>query len=105
MRAVSRLVAIAVALSAMSSLCSGYYYWIYFADRNAPRPVPGRFDLEGRTAYAIQNKAVSYFISDQQPFPMMPGDSFQALVSEIRLAASVWDNVATSDLRLKFGGI
>ena len=48
---------------------------------------------------------VSYFISDQGPGPVMAGDSYQAIVSQIRLAAAAWNGVASSDLRLAFGGI
>ena len=34
----------------------------------------------------------------------MDGDNYDALVSQIRLAAETWNGVATSDIRLRFGG-
>ena len=96
-----RILALALGLMSLSSVSSAYYYWTYFAGRAAPfLAVPVKFDVN-----ALAGKTVSYFISDQAPGPLVPGDSFHAIASQIRLAASVWDNVATSDLRLKFGGI
>jgi hypothetical protein len=93
--------ALAATLAAASSIASGYYNWVYFAGGSAPfTPVPARFDLN-----ALPNSTVSYFISDQTPSPLMPGDSFQAIVSQIRAAADVWNQVPTSVLRVAFGGI
>ncbi len=34
----------------------------------------------------------------------MSGDNYDAIVSQIRLAAETWNGVATSDVRLRFGG-
>jgi uncharacterized protein (TIGR03437 family) len=98
----ARLAALAASLLALSPAASAYYYWVYFAGDNAPfSPVPVKFDLTSLP----DSQTVTYFISDQGPSPMMPGDSFQALVSEIRLAAQVWNRVSSSSLRLAFGGI
>ncbi len=96
------LVAIAACLAALSPVASAYYYFVYFAGRTAPfTPVPAKFDL----SVTPDSHTISYFISDQGPSAMQPGDSFQSLVSEIRLAASVWNGVASSSLRLGFGGL
>jgi len=96
-----RTLLLAASLAAMSSLASGYYYWAYFPARNGPFvPVPARFDLT-----ALPNNTVSFFISDQNPAPLMPGDSLTAIDSEIQQAASVWNNVGSSAIRLRFGGI
>src|SRR5438552_19131977 len=101
MRVVNRILALVVGIAAMSSISYGYYYWTYFAGRTGPFvAIPKKFDLN-----LLTNKTVSYFISEQQPGPLVTGDSFAAIASQIRLAASVWDGVATSDLRVKFGGI
>ncbi len=92
----------AIGLIALPPAASGYYNWIYYANRTGPfNPIPVRFDL----STLPDSQTVSYFISDQGPSPMMPGDSFQALISQIRLAAQVWNAVPTSSLRLAFGGI
>lgn len=91
----------ASAAAALSSVASGYYYWTFFPNHsNSFVPVQAKYDLS-----VLPSKTVSYFISDQGPSAFMPGDSLPALVSQIRAAAAVWDGVASSDLRLKFGGI
>jgi hypothetical protein len=101
MRYGRRIVELIAVMAAASSIASGYYHWTFFAGRNAPfNPIPARFDLN-----ALPNSTVSYFISDQAPSPLMPGDSFQAVVSQIRAAADVWNQVPTSALRVAFGGI
>src|SRR6516225_3062551 len=101
MRPGLRFLALAACLAAASSIASGYSNWIFFSGRSAPfTPVPARFDLN-----ALPNNTVSYFVSDQTPAPLMPGDSFQAIVSQIRSAADVWNQVPTSVLRIAFGGI
>jgi hypothetical protein len=101
MRGANRGLILAAALAALSPICFGYYHFTYFASRSGPfLAVPAKFDLS-----ALPDKTVSYFISDQAPGPLMPGDSFPAIVSQIRLAAEVWNGVASSDLRVRFGGI
>ena len=87
-------------LLSLSSVSSAYYYWIYFPGRTGPfQPYPAKFDLS-----ALPDKTVSYFISDQPPGKLVDGDNYDALVSQIRLAAETWNGVATSDIRLRFGG-
>jgi uncharacterized protein (TIGR03437 family) len=96
-----RILSLAISLAAMSSLASGYYHWIYFANRTGPfNPVPLRFDLN-----ALPGGTVNYIISDQSPGPLVPGDSLTAIVSEIEAAANVWNGVTSSALRVQFGGI
>ena len=96
-----RALMLAASLAAMSSLASGYYYWAYFPSRSGPFvAAPARFDLA-----ALPNNTVSYFISDQGPAALMPADSLTAIYGEIQQAASVWNNVANSAIRLQFGGI
>lgn len=102
MGSIRRIVITLVALATLSPMASAYYYWVYFANRNVPfNPAPAKFDLNALPDY----HTVSYFISEQGPASLITGDTYQALVSQIRLAAEVWNGVATSDLRVKFGGI
>ena len=92
---------LAAVMAALSSMASGYYYWTFFPNHYGPfTPVQAKYDLN-----ALSAKTVYYFISDQGPSGFVPGDSYPALVSQIRAAAAVWDGVASSDLRVKFGGI
>ncbi len=100
MRTAGRAFLLAVALIVMSPLLSAYYYYVFFASGAGPyAPLAAHFDLN-----SIKDNTVQYFISDQPPTPLMPGDNLTAIYSEIRQAAEVWNGVATSSLRLHFGG-
>jgi Matrixin len=100
LRAVTRVAVLAALIISLSSLASAHYSWIFFPGRTGPfQPYPARFDLN-----ALPDKTVSYFISDQPPGKLVDGDNYDALVSQIRLAAETWNGVATSDIRLRFGG-
>src|SRR5262245_12008922 len=95
-----RFAALALCLLGVSSISSAYYHWIYFVSRTGPfQGLAEKFDLAG-----LPNKTVAYFLPDQEPGPLMPNDSYDSIVSQIRFAADAWDGVATSDLRVKFGG-
>ena len=84
----------------LASTSSAYYFYIHYNTRTGPfNPILQKFDLN-----ALPNKTVSFFVSDQAPV-MAPGDTYQAVVSEIRAAAEVWNKVSTSDLRLAYGGL
>ena len=90
---------LAACIAAASSGAFGYYNWVYFANPTGPF-VPARFNLE-----TLHNNTVEYFISDQPPGPLMPGDTPPAVVSQIRAAAEVWNQVPTSTIRVAFGGL
>ena len=89
----------AVALTALSSLASGYYHFVYFASRSAPfNPINLQFDLS-------RGNNIQFFISDQGPNVFVPGDSFTAVISELQLAAQAWNAVPSSQLKLVYGGL
>ncbi len=91
----------AVAILLVTSAASGYYHYVHFLNRTGPFvPVPEKYDLT-----ALRNKTVYYFISDQAPSQLAPGDSTPGLLSQIRLAAKTWNDVSSSDLRVAFGGV
>jgi Matrixin len=91
---------LAASLAAVSSVASGYAHWVFFSGRSGPfNPVPAVFNLAKLT-----NNTVSYFISDAGPSPLMPGDSEANIVSQIKAAANVWNQVPTSTIRVAFGG-
>jgi Matrixin len=101
MKKAQRSLVLALSLIAASSVASGYYNWIFFAHGSGPFiPIPAKLNLS-----AVQNNTVSYFISNQAPSVMMPGDDFQSLISQIQAAANVWNQVPTSTIRLAFGGM
>jgi len=100
LQAIARAAVMAALLISLCSVSSAYYYWTYFPGRTGPfHGYPAKFDLS-----ALPDKTVSYFISDQPPGKLVDGDNYDALVSQIRLAAETWNGVKTSDLRLHFGG-
>ncbi len=88
------------ALLTLASLASAHYTFVTYQTRGGVFvPLSRKFDLA-----ALPGRTVQYFISDASP-QLLPGDSLAALHSQIRLAAKVWNDVDTSDLRLSFGGI
>lgn len=92
-----RLFAAGLLLSAMAL---AHYPFVRYNTRVTPfQPIPVKFDLN-----ALPNKTVHYFISEQTPNVLNPGDSVASIHSQIRLAAEVWNNVETSELRLAYGG-
>lgn len=85
---------------AAASSAFGYAHWVFFGGRSAPYiPIPAAFNLAN-----LNNNTVPYFVSDQAPGPLMPGDSVANLVSQIQAAANVWNSVSSSTVRLAFGG-
>jgi hypothetical protein len=96
-----RFLMAATAAIACSPVAFAYYSWVFFPSNVGPfTPLPGRFNLG-----ALKDNTVQYFISSQGPGPLMAGDSVTAIYSQIERAAQVWDNVPSSALRLRFGGI
>jgi hypothetical protein len=101
MRGFVKLAVVAVAMAILSPIASAYYYWIYFAGRSGPfTPIPAKFDLN-----SLPNQSIPYLISSSGPAVMVPGDTFTALISQIRAAADVWNGVSTSAAKLSFGGL
>jgi uncharacterized protein (TIGR03437 family) len=95
---ISVLVAAAVTLSATAS---GYYHFVHYLSLIGPyQQVPEKFDLNSLPARTVQ-----YLISEQGPTQFASGDSHNAVISQIRLAANTWNSVATSQLRVAFGGL
>ncbi len=95
-----RTLMLAASLAAVSSVASGYAHWVFYGSRSAPfNGVPAIFNLGSLT-----NNTVSYFISEQTPGPLMPGDSALNVVSQIQAAAAVWNTVPSSTIRVAFGG-
>src|SRR6185503_19393499 len=100
LQAMTRIGILAVLLLSLSSVSSAYYCWIHFPGRTGPfQAYPAKFDLS-----ILPDKTVSYFISDQPPGKLVDGDNYDALVSQIRLAAETWNGIASSDIRVRFGG-
>lgn len=96
-----RVLSMAALLTALSSVASGYYHFVYFPSHTGPfNPINLQFDLT-----QLSNNTVYYFISDQGPNVFVPGDSFTAVISELQLAAQSWNNIPSSQIKLAYGGL
>ncbi len=85
----------------VSSSASAYYHFVRFPSKSGPfTPVYEKFDLN-----ALPGRTLRYYVSENGPDKISSTDSFSAIVSQIKLAAKVWNDVDTSDLRLVFGGL
>ena len=94
-----RILVAAAAGMLLTGAASGYYHFVHYPGRTAPYPVvPEKFDLT-----SLPSKTVRFYVAEQGPG--RTNDSFPAIVSQVRLAAKVWNDVATSDIRLSFGGL
>lgn len=93
-----------VALACAALLCSpapAYYFYVHYQAAEPPfQPVVEKFDLA-----SLPGRILQYRISDARPEQLAPGDSFNSLISQIRLAAAAWNQIPTSALRLRFGGL
>ncbi|HLY19248.1 MAG TPA: IPT/TIG domain-containing protein [Bryobacteraceae bacterium] len=88
-------------LLACVSPCAAYYHYAHYLNSSSPYSVIfEKFDLT-----ALPDKTVTFFVSDNGPTSYTPNDSFPSLLAQIRNATQVWNSVATSDLRVAFGGL
>lgn len=100
LRFLARPLRTAAALVVLAAGASAYYHFVRFTTSGSPYiPVYDRFNLD-----ALRGSTVQFFVSNQGPASMAPGDSMNAILSEIRAAAKVWNDVNTSALRLAYGG-
>jgi len=83
------------------SSAGAYYHYVHYTSAIAPYlPVPEKFDLS-----ALPNKTVTIFVSDAGPKKFSANDNLPSVLTQVSQAAQVWNNVATSDLRVTFGGL
>jgi hypothetical protein len=86
----------------MSSVASANYHFVHYAGHGAPyTPSFERFQVESQPGGVVQ-----YLIQEPpSTLQFSKGDSFPALVSQVRAAADVWNSVSTSTFRFEFGGM
>jgi matrixin/IPT/TIG domain-containing protein len=100
-RTTSRMAALVLGWVCVAGTGSAYYHFIFFNTGSAPFiGAPAKFDLN-----ALTDKRVPFYISDLGPAKFYTGDNFQAVVSEVRAAAEIWNGVSTSEIRLTYGGL
>ncbi|MCW5981219.1 MAG: matrixin family metalloprotease [Bryobacteraceae bacterium] len=92
--------AAAVAL-ACAGIAPAYYHFVHFLSvGGALTAVPEKFDLR-----ALVDNTVRYYINEQGPESLAEQDSLEAVISQIRAAGQVWNDVPSSRLRVAFGGL
>ena len=98
MRSLLRLTLIA---AFAAGVAPAYYHWVTFQSRTAPfTPVYARFDVS-----ALPNKTLPLLIREDGPTQYATGDSYAAVVSEIRAAAQAWNSIDYADIKLGPGAI
>ncbi len=74
-----------------------YYYFVHSLKSGS---VPEKFDLT-----ALQNNTLSFFVSENGPTTYAPYDTFNSVLGQIQQAVAIWNGVASSSLRVSFGGM
>jgi uncharacterized protein (TIGR03437 family) len=97
----SRLLAATAAVFLLVAPSQAYYHYVHFLTGKAPyTPVPEAFDLT-----KLQNSTITFFASSDGPTTYGPNDSWGSVLSEVKQAAAAWNSVASSSLRVTFGGV
>jgi hypothetical protein len=85
------------AFVALAIPAPAYYHFIHYLNGvNAPE----KFNLA-----ALPNKTVTFFVSENGPVSYSATDTFNSVLSQLRQATTAWNSVASSDLRVAFGGL
>ena len=87
-------------LSALLALAPLEAYTHFLHYNAAGTPIPEKYNLQ-----QVVGKTIFFFVSDAGPASYSGTDSFPSVVNQIRQATQVWNGVATSDLRIAFGGL
>src|SRR5579864_1316420 len=97
----SGILAGAAIAAALSGPAAAYYHFTYYTRPSAPfSPIPAKFDLN-----ALPNKTLTFYVSDNGPTRLANNDSLPSVLGVFQQAIAAWNSVATSDLRLAFGGL
>ncbi len=97
MSGMRRIFAVAAGLFAAALPGAAYYHFVHYL--NAGNAVE-KFDLN-----ALPGQTVTFFVSESDPTVYSANDSFNSVLSQIRQATAVWNGVASSSLRVAFGGL
>jgi len=98
---IRRWFALAIAAAAIATPAEAYYHYVHFRNGALGAPIQEKFDLNA-LGYS---RTVTFFVNDQGPAVLAPGDSFGSILGEVKQALAAWDSISTSDLRVAFGGL
>jgi uncharacterized protein (TIGR03437 family) len=96
-----RAAAVLLAASLTITPAAAYYHYVHFNRNALGSPIQEKFDLNALGS----SRTVTFFVNDQGPAVLAPGDSFGSVLGEVKQALAAWDSIATSDLRVAFGGL
>jgi len=101
-RGFSRVIPAALLALTLSALpAPAYYHFIHYINQTGgTATVPEKFDLT-----ALPYKTATIFVSESGPLEYSANDNFSSVLTQLRQATQVWNGVATSDLRVAFGGL
>ena len=101
MTRLKRLALLAGLLAAAATPSAAYYHYVHYLNSSSPYTVVfEKFDLT-----ALPDNTVTFFVSDSGPTSYTPNDSFPSVLEQIRNATRAWNSVASSSLRVAFGGL
>ncbi len=101
MNATRRAAALVLGWVLCVSSAGAYYHFVHYTSKTAPyNPVPEKLDLT-----ALPHQTVTILVSTTGPQKLTQMDGFPSILNQIRLAAQAWNGVATSALRVSFGGL
>jgi uncharacterized protein (TIGR03437 family) len=86
-----------LALALIAIPAPAYYHFVTYLNGVA---VPEKFDLT-----ALPNNTVTVFVAENGPQTYSGNDNFNSVLTQIGQAATVWNGVASSALRVAFGGL
>ena len=92
-----RLLQIACALALTALPAPAYYHFIHYINESS---VPEKFDLT-----ALPYQTATIFVSENGPAQYSANDNFNSVLTQISQATQVWNGIATSALRVAFGGL
>lgn len=94
------LSSIPVLIALLAATATAHYHFVRFSNKTGyQQPIYEKFDLS-----SLVNKTVPFFIVSDGLEKLAPGDNQTAVMSQLLLASRAWSDVATSDLRVTFGG-
>jgi hypothetical protein len=86
-----------IALALIAIPAPAYYHFVTYLNGIG---VPEKFDLT-----ALPNNTVTVFVSENGPQTYSGNDSFNSVLTQISQASQVWNGIASSALRVAFGGL
>jgi len=92
-------IVMALAAAVAATPAGAYYHYVHYLQSPYNTPVFEKFDLT-----QLPNKTVTFLVTDPGPAKLGANDDFASVLSQVRQAAAVWNGIASSDLRIAFGG-